>query len=68
MPYTYHNPLTLHEKWVLSLRICYRAGYTHYFEQYVRDYTARGLTRQEMLDGCMDEQMKQQVITCLEHR
>lgn len=64
--YTYHHPMTQHEKWVLSLRICYRAGYTHYFEQNVHLYQQKGLSRQEMLDGCIDATMKQMVIKCLE--
>lgn len=66
MTYAYHHPMTQHEKWVLSLRICYRAGYTRYFDQHVQEYRAKGLSRQEMLDGCIDTTMKQMVIKCFD--
>lgn len=64
-PYDQRRMLDQRDKWLLSLRICYRAGYTGYFEQHVREYAANGLSCQEMLDGCIDEKMKQQVIACL---
>mgnify|MGYP001195908335 CR=1 FL=1 len=66
MTYTYHFPLTQNEKMIMSLRICYRAGYTGYFEQHVKEYAAKGLSCQEMLDGCIDDNMRQQLQKCLE--
>jgi len=64
--WSYHYPLTQHEKWIISLRICYRAGYTRYFEQNVQLYRQKGLSCQEMLDGCIDDNMRQQLQKCLE--
>lgn len=66
MKYSYSFPMTQHEKWVLSLRVCYRAGYTRYFDQHVQEYRAKGLSAQEMIDSCIDEPMKQQIMKCFD--
>ena len=65
-PFDQRRKLDQRDKWLLSLRICYRAGYTRYFDQHVQEYRAKGLSAQEMLDGCIDATMEQMVIKCLE--
>ena len=58
-PFDQRRKLDQRDKWLLSLRVCYRAGYTHYFEQHVQEYHAKGLSSQEMLDNCIDDKMKE---------